>query len=98
MHSIAKRLLAIGILAVAVPLLAAAAAAATQTSSAGPYSIALNQTSVDMKVMPVITLTVRKNGKLATDLVPYGGSSGLADFANKRTGVTYKGYINPLGT
>jgi hypothetical protein len=67
-------------------------------AAAGPYTITLNQSSVDMKIMPLVTLTVRKDGKLASDLLPYGGSSGLADFINTRTGVTYKGFINPLGT
>ncbi len=98
MHAVAKSVLLLGVLLAFVPGFAAAAAPTTQTSDAGPYTITLNQTSVDMKVMPLVTLTVRKDGKLADDLLPYGGSSGLADFINTRTGVTYNGYINPLGT
>src|SRR5471030_1533752 len=97
MHGVAKSVLFLGALLALAPVFAAAAPT-TQTSNAGPYTITLNQPSVDMKVMPLVTLTVRKDGKLAADLVPYGGSCGLADFINTHTGVKYKGYINPLGT
>ncbi len=98
MHAAAKNALFLAALAAFAPALAAAAAPTTQTSNAGPYAITLNQTSVNMKVVPLVTLTVRKGGKLAAGLLPYGGSSGLAEFTNAHTGVVYEATINPLGT
>ncbi len=70
----------------------------TQVQNAGPYVITLNQSSIDLKSVSAVTLTVRKGGKLATDLKPYGGSCGLADLTNMQTGATYYTTVNPIGT
>src|SRR5580704_4697511 len=70
----------------------------TQVQNAGPYVITLNQSSIDLKSVGAVTLTVRKGGKLATDLKPYGGSCGLADLTNTQTGTTYYTTVNPIGT
>ncbi len=70
----------------------------TQVQNAGPYVITLNQSSIDLKTVGAVTLTVRKGGKLATDLKPYGGSCGLADLTNTQTGQTYYTTVNPAGT
>jgi hypothetical protein len=70
----------------------------TQVQNAGPYVITLNQSSIDLKTVSAVTLTVRKGGKLATDLKPYGGSCGLADLTNNQTGATFYTTVNPIGT
>jgi hypothetical protein len=70
----------------------------TQVQNAGPYVITLNQSSIDPKTVGAVTLTVRKGGKLATDLKPYGGSCGLADLTNTQTGQTFYTTVNPIGT
>jgi hypothetical protein len=70
----------------------------TQVQNAGPYVITLNQSSIDLKSVGVVTLTVRKGGKLATDLKPYGGSCGLADLTNRQTGQTFYTTVNPIYT
>jgi hypothetical protein len=73
-------------------------AAEPQTATAGPYVITLNQSSTDVKSTGALTITVRKAGKLATDLRPYGGSSGLADFTNKQTRAVFYTTVNPRYT
>ena len=69
-----------------------------QTVTAGPYAVTLNQTTVDAKGVGVVTLAVRKDGKLATDLLPYGGSSGRADIVDVRTGAAIHTTLDPIGT
>jgi hypothetical protein len=69
-----------------------------QVQNAGPYVITLNQSSIDLKSVSAVTLTVRKSGKPATDLKPYGGSCGLADLTNTQTGATFYTTVNPIGT
>jgi hypothetical protein len=69
----------------------------TQVQNAGPYVITLNQSSIDLKTVSAVTITVRKAGKLATDLKPYGGSCGLADLTNMQTGQTYYTTVYPIG-
>jgi hypothetical protein len=70
----------------------------TEVQNAGPYVITLNQSSVNLKSVGAVTLTVRKGGKPATDLKPYGGACGLADLTNTQTGTTYYTTVNPVGT
>lgn len=99
MTSWAKSVLLAGALLACVPHAALAAdPPKTQVQNAGPYVIALNQSSIDLKAVSAVTLTVRKGGKLATDLKPYGGSCGLADLTDTKTGQTYYRTVNPIGT
>lgn len=97
MQHIAKSVLAFSALLAFLPILACAQTRAPQTVTAGPYEVTLNQSSVDMKT-PLVTLTVRKDGKLATDLLPYLGTSGLADFTDTKTGAVFHSGVNPAGT
>lgn len=69
-----------------------------QVQNAGPYVITLNQSSINLKTVGAVTITVRKGGKLATDLKPYGGSCGLADLTNTQTGQTFYTTVNPIYT
>jgi hypothetical protein len=82
-----------------VPYAAVAAdAPKTQVQNAGPYVITLNQSSIDLKTVGAVTISVKKAGKPATDLKPYGGSCGLADLTNTRTGQTLYTTVNPIYT
>jgi hypothetical protein len=94
-----KGVFCLGTLLTCVPHTAVAAdSPKTQVQNAGPYVITLNQSSIDRKAVGAVTITVRKAGKLATDLKPYGGSCGLADLTNTQTGQTYYTTVNPIGT
>ena len=99
MNRWAKSVLLVGALLACVSRAALAAdPPKTQVQNAGPYVITLNQSSIDLKSSSAVTLTVRKGGKLATDLKPYGGSCGLADLTSTQTGTTYYTTVNPAGT
>jgi hypothetical protein len=69
-----------------------------QVQNAGPYVITLNQSSIDLKSAGAVTIGVKKGGKPATDLKPYGGSCGLADLTNTQTGQTLYTTVNPIYT
>lgn len=99
MNRWAKSVLLVGALLACVSNAARAAdPPKTQVQNAGPYVLTLNQSSIDLKTVSAVTITVRKGGKLATDLKPYGGSAGLADLTNAQTGQTYYTTVNPIST
>jgi hypothetical protein len=93
-----KGVLFAGALLAAGSDVAIALAPPAQTIESGPYYITLNQTTVVANETGVVTLTVRKYGNLATDLLPYGGASGVAELVDTRTGASIHTTLNPLGT
>ena len=95
----AKSVLVLGtILAFALGTAIADAPQQYQVVAAGPYTMTLNQSNVPASAPGIVTLTVRKDGKVATDLQPYGGASGYAEFVNGQTGATIRAAVNPAGT
>jgi hypothetical protein len=69
-----------------------------QTVAAGPYTFTLHPWTVSANTVGVVLVTVNENGALATDLVPYGGSNGIAELVNRSTGGTLHLRLDPAGT
>jgi hypothetical protein len=88
----------LAVLSAFAPLTSLADIAKPQTATAGPYTITLNQSTFTIGKDGFVSLTVRENGAVAVDLLPYGGASGLADFVNTQTGTVFHTTVNRLGT
>jgi hypothetical protein len=64
----------------------------------GPYTFALHATTLAANTVGILVVTVSEKGALATDLVPYGGSNGIAELVNQSTGATLHLQLDPAGT